>query len=255
MSRDSRRWNLARAPSARAESFLPGKAPCPDATPVVLPQWFQPCVRDSRSNALETRLKAKRRALPTSRIRGPSLPRRVPRPFHINFATGTRDHTYFHPSRSCGMFSPSLQACPHVAKSEARIAPQQVGRYRSRQGTRACQKFRNARIHGSIYSRCTSFWRDSRSFSGPRSHCSNVDFPQSLTTRSRTSATLAASIPEAPRFQPLRASARFWRCHPSSSVALPRMIPLLHRVAIANRTVEAQALASVLLPDKHRPPQ
>ena len=56
--------------------------------------------------------------------------------------------------------------------------------------------------------------RDSRSFSGPRSHCSNVDFPQSHTTRSRTSSTLAASIPETPHFQRLSASARFRRCRP-----------------------------------------
>ena len=107
----------------------------------------------------------------------------------------------------------------------------------------------------SICSRCTSLWRDFRPSYGSRSHCSNVDFLRSYTTRSRTSTTLAASIPETPRFQRLRASARFWRWRPSSSVALTRMIPLLHRVAIANRTVDAQALASLLLPDKHRPPQ
>ena len=104
-------------------------------------------------------------------------------------------------------------------------------------------------------SRCSSFCRESGPSYGSRSHCKKVVFPRPQTTRIRTSSTLAACISEAPRFQPLRASARFWRCHPSSSVALTRMIPLLHRVAIANRTVDAQALASVLLPDKHRPPQ
>ncbi len=55
--------------------------------------------------------------------------------------------------------------------------------------------------------------------------------------------------------QRLRASARFRRCRRSSSVALTRMIPLLHRVTIANRTVDAQAPANMQFPDKHRSPK